>query len=552
MAARQVVCGAIGSAAVAGAAPLAAAAGDPPEVLACRRLRVHAAGPDVATGPTTDGIATRAVWATAPLPRAWYRLPTPELVKRDVSVVQPRPDGGMELHTGVSGARPLYVDRNEPGTLRFATSVGALARSRAGGITADWDAWAAILALGGPLAGRSPFAGIERLGPQASVTVGPDDRLTSTTRWDWLEIEGGGLELSRGLDELREALHQTVRSLAAENELAPLLSGGWDSRILATLATVARSAPPTMWTTSSDIGTVFDELVAAEVAAHLRAPHRIVPARFDAFTDDARWYAAAVEHQSSFHVWIAPLARALAASAATVLDGLGGGIFVGGAFPEPDGDGDLVTRRFARMARYLDHADQIVRPEVAEQLRERAWSDFEAIARPIVDHPNARAFTAYLTRTVPGISLGPYAAVAATAAVATPFLADEVVRAALRLDPKARADGALYPPLLAPFSAALAALPTAAARSGRQRRRQRRVSSPAAAAWYRSVVTAGAVGDLLTAELRGAAVEVWQQHLGRTRGQHLLRSLATLSLWLDEHDRLLVGPAVDVLAGPTG
>lgn len=552
MAARQVVCGAIGHNAVAASTSLASTAGAPPEIFKGPRLRVHAAGPDVTVGPTADGTGTRVAWAAAPLPPGWSRLPTHELVTRDVSVVHRRPDGGVELHTGVSGARPLYVDRSDPRTLRFATSVGALARSRPGVVAADWDAWAGILAAGGPLAGRTNFVGIDRLGPQTSVAISPDDRRTTSTRWDWLAAEVGTLGPSRGLAPLREALGATVQALADENDLAPLLSGGWDSRILATFATAARASPPTMWTTSSDIGTVFEELVAAEVAAHLGAPHRIVPARFNAFADDARWYASAVEHQSSFHVWIAPLARELGGSRATVLDGLGGGIFVAGAFPEPDGAGDLVARRFARMARYLDRADQIVRREVADQLRERAWSDFESVARPIVDHPDARAFTAYLTRTVPGISLGPYGAVAATAAVATPFLADEVIRAALRIDPVARADGALYPGLLGPLSAELAALPTAAARSGRQRRRQRRVSSRTAAAWYRSVIVGGPVADLLVEELRGAAVEVWQQHLGRTRSQHLLRGLATLALWLDEHEPVLGGAAVDLLTAPTG
>lgn len=544
----RVVCGALGHDAAARAAALASAAGDPARCLDHPRLQVHGSGPGTVEPSGTHRLA----WASSPLPIGHHLRPTEELVRHDVSAAEVLADGTARLLGGVSGARPVYVEVTG-GTVRFATTVAPLAHTSAQPLRPDWDAWAAILAFGGPLRGRTPFDRIRRLGPGARVSVptGGDPSVVAPTL-AWLAVEPDGRGTRDAVDAVRDALRTTVRDLAAVNHLAPLLSGGWDSRILATLASEARPTDrPTAWTTSSDIGTVLEELVAAEVADVLGLTHRIVRPRFDAFVDDARWYARAVDHQSSFHVWIAPLARALADTDATVLDGLGGGIFLGGAFVEDHGPGDVVDRRFARMARYLDRAERIVRPEVARQLRERTRADFETVVRPVTSHPDARAFTAYLTRTVPGIGLGPYGAIAATASVATPFLADAVVRNALRIDPAARLDGALYRPLLAPLAPDLAALRTAAERSGRQRHRPRRVSSVIAAGWYRGLLTNGPVGDLLAPSLRNAALPVWQRQLGRTRGQHLIRSLATLALWLEEHQGRL-GTGVDALLEPTG
>lgn len=96
------------------------------------------------------------------------------------------------------------------------------------------------------------------------------------------------------------------------------------------------------------------------------------------------------------------------------MDGLGGGVFLGGGFPDdPElaettpSPQQVVDSRFSRMARYLDAADEILAPGVGEDLSERARADFEPIARHYAAHPNGATLTAYLTRTLPGISMAP-------------------------------------------------------------------------------------------------------------------------------------------------
>src|SRR5690606_22326070 len=205
--------------------------------------------------------------------------------------------------------------------------------------------------------------------------------------------------------------------------LASLLSGGWDSRVLATLAARVDSGT-SAWTTSSDTGHALEELVAAQVADRLGLAHKIVPPRWDRFGDDLRHFAHAVEHQTSFHIWAVPLADALADTGATVLDGIGGGIFVGGAFPDHGSAQPLIDQRFDRLTHYLDAAAAVLHPNVAAQVRDRTRASFERVAAPLEDHPFGAAFTAYLCRTLPGISLSPFGLFADASPVAAPFVSD--------------------------------------------------------------------------------------------------------------------------------
>ncbi|WP_162450145.1 asparagine synthase-related protein [Phytoactinopolyspora mesophila] len=501
--------------------------------------------------PDTDANQHTGVsWSPTPLPASLP--PDDSRIAREHDAFSLVVDSrAARLHSGISGAVPIYMDAgsapDKDPHVHFCSRIEPLARTQAGGARPDWDAWAHILAAGGPLGGRTVFAGIHRMQPWSRITVTPGSAPeVNSTGWPWLDVDAVS---GASVDTVRDALAETVSALGMRQGLTCLLSGGWDSRVLTAIASGLVPEQLTAWTTSSDTGTVMEELVAAKVAGMLGIQHEIVPPVRDDFGADLEHFARSVDYQTSFHVWLVPLARALAGTSRTVLDGLGGGLFVGGAFPDEDSERPILDRRFDRLARYLHGAEEILDARVVEQLRERTRASFDTVAAPLVNHPFGSTFTAYLTRTLPGISLAPYGLLSSATPVATPFLDDAVVRAALAIPAEQHADGRLYPELLRPFAPQLADLPTALELTPQERPHQRRVSSAEAARVLRDIVTREPVRQLLSPELVVADLDIWRKYLNLTRPQHLIRGLATLSLWLDHYEDVLDGSGIDALLG---
>ncbi|NYJ77011.1 asparagine synthase-related protein [Nesterenkonia xinjiangensis] len=463
------------------------------------------------------------------------------------------------VHATSSAVAPVFVRVGRPPTapagddegVPFASDrLDALLGPSGSSLTPDWTAWAEILAFGAPLAGRTPFQEIRRLQPGESAVREQDEAVIRRGTWEWTEIEPeGGLDPRTLTDEILEILRTQLRQAGDAGPLSPMLSGGRDSRLLTALAQQVRPDGLTAWTTSSDTGTSMEELVAARTAQILGVDHRIVPAAVEDFPCDARDYARTVHHMASFHMWLMPVSRAIAqsatrAGAGVVLDGLGGGVFLGGGFPdEPAVIGvgvraastqAVVASRFARLGRYLDATEDILAPGVGEDLRERARSDFESVARPLAHHPNGATLTAYLTRTLPGISLAPVKVLGSGAPTRTPIMAEEVVSQALRVPAEAKQEGLWYPHLLERADSRLVGLATAADRTGR-RQHIRRISSLESAAWLRELILGSPAGELLSASMRVATAQGWAEELSRTKPQHLLRGLALLALWLEEY-----------------
>lgn len=522
-----------------GAHRLTAMAPDLPVILQTPLLAL--ASDDAVAWPQGAG----ASWAPRPLP-ADISGPSAAAARRFDAVSVTDQGDHAELHGGISGAVPIYLDTgggNGDGNghrgASFSSSLQPLlaARNR---VRPDWDGWAQMLAAGAPLGGTTTVAGISRLRPWERVQV--DQHGTVTTQadsWPWLDLKPGS---SGSTSDIAQALDVSVQEVAEHTALAPLLSGGWDSRILTALAAKhSTGAPPTARTTSSDTGTVMEELIAAKVAEHLGLDHRILMPRRDRFAADVRQFAHAVDFQTSFHIWFVPVQRDLGRADGTTLDGLGGGLFVGGAFSDPPGDQPVLDRRFGRLTHYLKAAPQVLTDRGVQTIRDRTRAAFDDVATPLVDHPFASTFTAYLNRTLPGISLAPYGLLAASTTVATPFVDDRVVTAALQFPATQHADGRLYPKVLAHLDPVLAQMPTAEDLAPWPRPHPRRVGSAQAARAIRDLVLAEPVRPLINDDLATAEVGTWIALLNTTGGQHLLRALAVMSLWFTEHENLLGG-----------
>lgn len=449
------------------------------------------------------------------------------------------------VSTTSSAAEPIYVGVDAHAGAEPSPSLTGLVAAADVPLSPDWDAWAEILAFGAPLAGRTPYRGINRLQPGESAVCDGTRWDVRRGDWSWAQVEPEpGLSPEALTDEILDRIGAQLRSV--DGPINPMLSGGRDSRLLTAMALRERAASGeggddiTAWTTSSDIGTSMEELVAAKVAAALGIRQHIVAARSDAFAEDVAAYARTVEYMASFHIWLMPVARRLSDAPGTILDGLGGGVFLGGGFPDDPGLAEsaagevpIVESRFTRLARYLDAADEILAPGVGHDLRERAWADFEPVATRFADHPNGATLTAYLTRTLPGISLAPAKVLGSAGEVLMPIVSEPVVTTALRVEHSAKAGGLWYPSLLAGADPRLAGMATAADLSKR-RQHIRRGASYEAAAWYRDLIVGGPAACLLSDEMHRVDIAHWQNQLAKTKPQHLLRGLAMLTLWLDD------------------
>lgn len=487
-------------------------------------------------------------------------------------------DGVIVVHGSVSGAQPLYVQVRGR-IVFFATELDLLVASAEERLSPDWAAWAEILGMGAPLVGRTTFAGIRRVQPMEAVVLRPGQAPQQRQApWSWAEVEPDpGVTPDQLTGEVLEALRTQLRPLLHEEDGAPrpvnpMLSGGRDSRLLTALAhellTPEQEAagPPdghasrlTAWTTSSDTGTSLEELIAAQVANSLGVRQRIVAARYGRFAQDFRDYARAVDYQASYHVWLMPVAQQLAQVGGTVLDGLGGGVFLGGGFPDPPERTDdsasgrhapgsdtpsahsrewLLEARFSRMTRYLEDGPWVLAERVTGSITERAKADFAPQAEPFLDHPNGATLSAYLARTLPGISLAPARVLAGSRPTAMPIVSEPVVATALRVTHEAKRDGAWYPDLLRAADPRLRSVPTAADLTG-PRQHLRRGASLGAAQFYRELILGSPVAQLVSDGMRTDDLAAWSRRLTKTKQQHLIRGLGMLALWLQEHeDRL--------------
>src|SRR5690625_3001272 len=256
-------------------------------------------------------------------------------------------------------------------------SVGEGLPSASPVLQADTAAISQMIAGSGPLSGRTLFKEVKRLQPGQELVKGPGGTYLQTSD-NWFNTEPKTSEI----DGLLEAIEGAVLQLDATLPVVSLLSGGWDSRLL--LAMILHSKKFTnirALTTSSDTGTIMEELIATRVAHELGVEHELVFPSVSEFGNDLGFFAESVDYLTSFHVWLVPIVRALGAltqeSASgrldvarvkeipQVVDGLGGGLFVGGAFPDHETP-SLSEWRLGQATRYLSGAQGLLRTQVIE------------------------------------------------------------------------------------------------------------------------------------------------------------------------------------------
>jgi hypothetical protein len=236
--------------------------------------------------------------------------------------------GGACLYTDSLGLTEVYC-RRVGDAVFFAYRIAPLLAIRGGRLDTDWRAWADRVGLGYPVADRTPFLQIRRMtaGMTWRTRRGSDPvQQMDTAFW---AASGRGPEVDPL--EMASIVAQRVPRFFRRRPIV-LLSGGWDSRMLAGLVSSRSPLRPNAWTTSPDDGWDEDIYFAGTVANSLRMKHHVEIPNEDAFHDHATTTRRRVQYQTWMHTWLSPLARRLQAVGGPLIDGLAGDVLLKSLF----------------------------------------------------------------------------------------------------------------------------------------------------------------------------------------------------------------------------
>ncbi len=226
-------------------------------------------------------------------------------------------------------------------------------------------------------------------------------------------------------------------SLPGRSESNPVytLSGGWDSRLLAALASRRRRRVQT-WTTKKHLAVDTDASIARTVAEHLGSEHRettptLSQQRFELLTALRRFH-----HATWLHPWLEPLASGIRKQKHPIVDGLGGDILLKGLLQVPDDDqsGQDLNARYALWQRLGGRSalqEDVWSGAARAMFNAIAFDDFDKAIAPCTDSPNWQTLAILLTRTARGISLSPMRLFGPEVRVFLPFLSRDSITAAL-------------------------------------------------------------------------------------------------------------------------
>ncbi len=245
-----------------------------------------------------------------------------------------------------AGERPLFFAA-EPGQVRFATEIAALATEPTQRLTVDPAALRSFLRFGYFQSPASPFAEVRKVGP-AELVVIDRDRVRRRRYWRWSIATKPKVPPARAAfdDVFRQAVR---RQSEVDVRYGAFLSGGIDSSLVAAVARRERPDYPLKAFTLRFQEHSYDEgLFAQRIAAQLGIPCDAVWVRPEAFPSSLAELIAHTGEPLADPAWVptALLARRAAEEVKVALVGEGGDELFGGY---PTYIGALVSQRYARL-----------------------------------------------------------------------------------------------------------------------------------------------------------------------------------------------------------
>jgi hypothetical protein len=183
--------------------------------------------------------------------------------------------------TDFLGVQPLYMRRRR-GEIAFAGTIRELADAP----QPDPAGWGAFVGFGHFIGDRTSVAGVTRVTPATILEYEPEtDRLSMRTYWRWPDVQPQMTEPDTG-----ELLDLITASIGAYGEYASegtlLLSGGYESRLLAALLVRAGARPGALTLRNPYEHLEIDGRFAARVARELGIRHEVRDPDPDFFSTD--------------------------------------------------------------------------------------------------------------------------------------------------------------------------------------------------------------------------------------------------------------------------
>ncbi len=412
---------------------------------------------------------------------------TAENVQADMLAAQLSWNGrDVALATDALALNELYYRRIGQGVF-FASRIAPLLAVRADRLNTDWEAWADIAAFGYPVADRTPFLEVRRMIAGSAWQIRDEaEPRHETALWPFTPSGPPATPTA-----IAAAISRSIPRLSRRRPTV-LLSGGWDSRMLAGLTRSRSLRRPITWTTSPDDGWDYDVTLAEPVARRLRLAHRVHIPDNDAFVRYATATRRRVQYQTHMHTWLSPLAEILHRTRAPLLDGLAGDVllkslFVGAGISSIRDRETRMSAVRASLSVRLDN-EAAFSPGASSFIQAASRAGFERATRLIPDMPADATVAVLLTRTMRGIAPSPMWVFGPECDVRLPFVDPAVIEAALTVPITTKADGGYYRQVLREACADAASLPSTNDPLPDAPRSARRQSSPESLAWMAGLI----------------------------------------------------------------
>jgi Asparagine synthase (glutamine-hydrolyzing) len=448
----------------------------------------------------------------------------------------------VTLHAGAFGLVDVYY-LQAGGAVYFSGLIEPLLALARRPYEVNWDAWAAILKLTYPLLEDTPYREVKRLPGATALTwsrrrgrVAVDRR---APRWVREEPVDRGVTAR----DMVALLHEALKPYDDRPVLVPV-SGGYDSRLLASVA-VARRMDVESWTTSPDDGLDNDIDFARYITRELGIPHRIIPQDAAAYPDEALWTARRLEYQTSHHAWYAPFAREVHKAGRPLVDGLAGGPLMKNFLLSAAVDAEDAASRRAALLRSLANGEAHL-PVLSERagawIDERVGEAFAQATSMLRGHRAELPLSVLHTRTARGIARSPVNLVGPEATPIFPFLHPDFFDAALSVPVTRKDGGRFYREILRAANPRVASLPSTNVWLLPNRRVPLRSGGPAAREWSHRMLRRVASIEGLLSEQMLQVIEDGPDALTAFRSwnsRFWLRGLVVFGAWLADYEDLL-------------
>lgn len=327
------------------------------------------------------------------------------------------------LHADGLGLHDVFVRRHGEAVC-FSTRLEPLLAIDDRPVTPDPAAWASCLAVGAAVGALTPVTEVQRLTAGTARVADRAGRVRAgSTRPLWDDLPARPPSPAEVAETLAAALP------AGDAPVVVTLSGGWDSRVLASLA-LRGGHRVEAWTTYQYHPDERDLRWSRPVAEALGIPQRLVLPRGRDWAGQLATLRRRTGFQTWMHAWLVALAEELHRQPLPVLDGV-------------YGDALLRANLAGRAERY-DGAWQrglfdtiggkrllLLSPEVRGPLAEAAYDAYRTAVAPADGHPNRSTLGQLLTRQARAVAMSPRLLFGPETEVWMPFAHPAVVRAAL-------------------------------------------------------------------------------------------------------------------------